>query len=212
MKDYIIVAIIGYLFGNIQAGYLLGKLVKKIDIRTLGQGNAGASNAVESLGWKFGAVVAFIDILKGIFAVLLVKHLFSVGFNKDGALLLYIAGYFAILGHIYPFFMNFKGGKGTATLIGMLLGMNPLYGIIAMFIIAGVTFASDYIAIGTLSLLVYVLFMTIFKDFGAGPIIISILGGLLSMKLHFPNFRRIQNGQETKLSTVLHRKKIPDVK
>ena len=212
MRDYIIVALIGYLSGNIQSAYLLGKLVKKVDIRTLGQGNAGASNAVEFLGWKFGAVVALIDILKGIFAVLFVKYLFSVGFNKEGALLLYTAGYFAILGHIYPFFMNFKGGKGTATLIGMLLGMNPLYGIIAMFIIAGVTFASDYIAIGTLSLLIYILFMTIFKDFGAGPVILTILGGLLSVKLHLPNFKRILNGQETKLSTVLHRKKAPDVK
>jgi len=212
MRDYIIVALIGYLSGNIQSAYLLGKLVKKVDIRTLGQGNAGASNAVESLGWKFGAVVALIDILKGIFAVLLVKYLFSVGFNKEGAFLLYLAGYFAILGHIYPFFMNFKGGKGTATLIGMLLGMNPLYGIIAMFIIAGVTFASDYIAIGTLSLLLYVLFMTIFKDFGAGPVILTILGGLLSVKHHLPNFKRIQNGQETKLSTVLHRKNAPDIK
>jgi acyl phosphate:glycerol-3-phosphate acyltransferase len=212
MRDYIIVALIGYLSGNIQSGYLLGKLVKKVDIRTLGQGNAGASNAVESLGWKFGVVVALIDIIKGIFAVLLVKHLFSVGFNKEGALLLYLAGYFAILGHIYPFFMNFKGGKGTATLIGMLLGMNPVYGIVAMFIIAGVTFASDYIAIGTLSLLFYVLFMTIFKELGAGPIIITILGGLLSLKIHLPNFRRIQNGEETKLSTVLHRKKEPELK
>ena len=207
MKDYIIVALIGYLLGNIQAGYLLGRFVKKVDIRTLGKGNAGASNAVESLGWKFGVVVALIDILKGVFTILLVKHLFSVGFNKDGALLLYIAGYFAILGHIYPFYMNFKGGKGTATLIGILLGMNPLYGVIAMFILAGVTFASDYIAIGTLSLLLYVLFLTFFKDFGAGPILFALLGGLLSFKLHAPNYKRILNGQETKVSTVLQKRK-----
>lgn len=200
-------ALIGYLLGNIQAGYLLGKLLKKVDIRTLGQGNAGASNAVESLGWKFGVLVALIDILKGVAAILLVKSMFSVGFNKEGALLLYTAGYFAILGHIYPFFMKFKGGKGTATLIGILLGMNPVYGIIAMFILAGVTFATDYIAIGTLSLLIYVLFMTIFKDLGLWPVMITIAGGLLSIWLHLPNFRRIQNGQETKLSTVLHRKK-----
>lgn len=200
-------ALIGYLLGNIQAGYLLGKLLKKVDIRTLGQGNAGASNAVESLGWKFGVLVALIDILKGVAAILLVKFMFSVGFNKEGAMLLYTAGYFAILGHIYPFYMKFKGGKGTATLIGILLGMNPVYGIIAMFILAGVTFATDYIAIGTLSLLFYVLFMTIFKDLGLWPVMITIAGGLLSIWLHLPNFRRIQNGQETRLSKVLHRNK-----
>lgn len=200
-------ALIGYLLGNIQAGYLLGKLLKKVDIRTLGQGNAGASNAVESLGWKFGVLVALIDILKGVAAILLVKFMFSVGFNKEGALLLYTAGYFAILGHIYPFYMKFKGGKGTATLIGILLGMNPIYGIIAMFILAGVTFATDYIVIGTLSLLFYVLFMTIFKDLGLWPVMITIAGGLLSIWLHLPNFRRIQNGQETRLSKVLNRNK-----
>lgn len=200
-------ALIGYLLGNIQAGYLLGKLLKKVDIRTLGQGNAGASNAVESLGWKFGVAVALIDILKGVAAILLVKSMFSVGFNKEGALFLYTSGYFAILGHIYPFYMKFKGGKGTATLIGILLGMNPVYGIIAMFILAGVTFATDYIAIGTLSLLFYVLFMTIFKDLGLWPVMITIAGGLLSIWLHLPNFRRIQNGQETRLSKVLHRNK-----
>ena len=65
MRDIFIAALIGYLLGNIQTGYLLGKLLKKVDIRTLGQGNAGASNAVESLGWKFGVLVALIDILKG---------------------------------------------------------------------------------------------------------------------------------------------------
>ncbi|MBO1266249.1 glycerol-3-phosphate acyltransferase [Proteiniclasticum sp. SCR006] len=207
MRDIFIAALIGYLLGNIQAGYLLGKLLKKVDIRTLGQGNAGASNAVESLGWKFGVLVALIDILKGVAAILLVKSMFSVGFNKEGALLLYTAGYFAILGHIYPFYMKFKGGKGTATLIGILLGMNPVYGIIAMFILAGVTFATDYIAIGTLSLLFYILFMTIFKDLGLWPVMFTLAGGLLSIWLHLPNFRRIQNGQETRLSKVLHRKK-----
>ena len=207
MRDLMLAALIGYLLGNIQAGYLLGKLLKKVDIRTLGQGNAGASNAVESLGWKFGVLVALIDILKGVAAILLVKFMFSVGFNKEGALLLYTAAYFAILGHIYPFYMKFKGGKGTATLIGILLGMNPVYGIIAMFILAGVTFATDYIAIGTLSLLIYVLFMTIFKDLGLWPVMITIAGGLLSIWLHLPNFRRIQNGQETRLSKVLHRNK-----
>ena len=133
--------------------------------------------------------------------------MFSVGFNKEGALLLYAAGYFAILGHIYPFFMKFKGGKGTATLIGILLGMNPIYGIISMFILAGVTLATDYIAIGTLSLLFYVLFLTIFKDLGLWPVMITMAGGLLSIWLHLPNFRRIHNGQETRLSKVLHRKK-----
>lgn len=207
MKDIIIVSIIGYLFGNIQTSYLLGKLVKKTDIRTLGQGNAGASNAVVSLGWKFGALVAFIDVLKGVLSILVVRHYFHAGLDQEGAILLYINGYTAILGHIYPFYMNFKGGKGTATLIGILLGMNPVYGVIGILIIVGVTFASDYIAIGTLALTLYVVFVTLFKDLGTIPLIISLLGGILSLKLHIPNYRRIQSGTETKLTEVLKKNK-----
>src|SRR5690554_5690347 len=136
MKEIIISAVIGYLLGNIQSAYILGKLIKKVDIRTMGQGNAGASNAVESLGWKFGALVAFIDVLKGAVSIFLVKQLFNVELNSEGAFLLYLAGYTAILGHIYPFYMNFKGGKGTATLIGILIGLNPIYGLIGILLIA----------------------------------------------------------------------------
>ena len=207
MRDFIIATVIGYLFGNIQTSYILGKYVKKIDIRTLGQGNAGASNAVESLGWKFGAVVAIVDVLKGVLAVLLVRPLFDAGFDAEGAPLLYIAGYSAVLGHIYPFFMNFKGGKGTATMIGVLLGLNPVYGLIGILVIISTTFITDYIAVGTLALVIYIAAMTFFKDLGLLPVAISVHGGLLSLKLHLPNYRRIQEGRETKLSNVLKRKK-----
>ena len=82
MKEIIISAVVGYLLGNIQAAYILGKLIKKVDIRTMGQGNAGASNAVESLGWKFGVLVAIIDVLKGAVSILLIKMLFKVELNS----------------------------------------------------------------------------------------------------------------------------------
>ena len=207
MQDYIVVAILGYLLGNFQASYIFGKLIKKVDIRTLGHGNAGASNAVESLGWKFGVLVAFLDVLKGIVSILLVKHFYKVGFDPDGALLLYINGYTVILGHIFPFYMGFKGGKGTATLIGIMLGMHPWVGLLGMGIIILVTFLTDYIAIGTLALTLYVIFTTIFKDLGPGPIIISILGALLSLRLHLINYKRISLGTEGRLSLVLKKKK-----
>lgn len=207
MKEIIISAVVGYLLGNIQAAYILGKLIKKVDIRTMGQGNAGASNAVESLGWKFGVLVGIIDVLKGAVSILLIKLLFDVELNSDGAFLLYLAGYTAILGHIYPFYMNFKGGKGTATLIGILLGMNPLYGLIGILIITATTFLTDYIVLGTAALTAYVVVLTYLKDFGPGALILSILGALLSMFLHRKNYKRIKLGTETRLSQVLGRKK-----
>lgn len=207
MKEIIISAVVGYLLGNIQAAYILGKLIKKVDIRTMGQGNAGASNAVESLGWKFGVLVAIIDVLKGAVSILLIKMLFKVELNSEGAFLLYLAGYTAILGHIYPFYMNFKGGKGTATLIGILLGMNPLYGLIGILFIAATTFLTDYIVLGTAALTTYVVVLTYLKDLGPGALILSILGALLSMFLHRKNYKRIKLGTETRLSKVLGRKK-----
>lgn len=207
MKEFIISAVIGYLLGNIQAAYILGKLIKKVDIRTMGQGNAGASNAVESLGWKFGALVAFIDVLKGAASIFLVKLLFDVELNSEGAFLLYLAGYTAILGHIYPFYMNFKGGKGTATLIGILLGLNPIYGLIGILLIASTTLLTDYIVLGTAALTTYVIVLTYLKDFGPGPLVLSILGAFLSMSLHLKNYRRIKLGTETRLSQVLRRNK-----
>ena len=207
MQDYIVVAILGYLLGNFQASYIFGKLIKKVDIRTLGHGNAGASNAVESLGWKFGVLVAVLDVLKGVASILLVKHFYKVGFNPDGALLLYINGYAVILGHIFPFYMGFKGGKGTATLLGIMLGMHPWVGLVGIGIVILVTFLTDYVAIGTLALTLYVIFTTIFRDLGPGPIIISILGALLSLKLHLINYKRISLGTEGRLSLVLRKKK-----
>ncbi|MGB4588592.1 MAG: glycerol-3-phosphate acyltransferase [Clostridiaceae bacterium] len=207
MRDYIIVAILGYLLGNFQASYIFGKLIKKVDIRTLGHGNAGASNAVESLGWKFGVLVAILDVLKGVISILLVKYFYKVGFDPDGALLLYINGYSVILGHIFPFYMGFKGGKGTATLIGIMLGMHPWVGFVGLGIIILVTYLTDYVAIGTLALTLYFVFTTIFKDLGPGPIIISSLGALLSLKLHLINYKRISLGTEGRLSLVLKKKK-----
>lgn len=202
MRDVLIVVIGGYLLGNLQASYLLGKWLKKVDIRTLGRGNAGASNAVESLGWKFGLAVAVIDILKGVLSIVLVKWFFNLAFDASGVFLLYLNGYSVILGHIFPFYMNFKGGKGTATLIGVLLGLDIWVGLIGLLIIITVTWLTDYIALGTLVLTVYVVLMTGFKGFGFYAVIISILGFFLSLKLHLPNYKRIKAGTESRLTKV----------
>lgn len=207
MRDYIIVIILGYLFGNIQAAYLLGKTIKKVDIRTMGHGNAGASNAVESLGKKFGFAVLLIDMLKGIVSILLVKAIFNVGFDSEGALLLYLNGYSVVLGHIFPFYMNFKGGKGTASMAGILLGLNIWIGLLGMLIVTVAAIVSDYIIIGTLALTIYIIGLTVFFDLGTGPILISIFGALLSLKLHLPNYKRVALGTEGRVSRVLKKRK-----
>lgn len=208
MKDLFIVAIIGYCFGNIQTSYWLARIVKKVDIRTLGKGNAGASNTFESLGWKYGVFVAFVDVLKGLLSILLVKNLYQVGLNPQGAFLLYLNGYCVILGHIFPFYMNFKGGKGTASLIGLMMGLNVWFGLAGIAVMVVVTFATQYVAVGTAVLVTFVVVVTVWMDWGVGAITLSLMGAVLSLYLHLPNYRRIAKGEESKLFAVLKKKSI----
>ena len=208
MKDLFIVAIIGYCFGNIQTSYWLARIVKKVDIRTLGKGNAGASNTFESLGWKYGVFVAFVDVLKGLLSILLIKTLYQVGLNPQGAFLLYLNGYCVILGHIFPFYMNFKGGKGTASLIGLMMGLNVWFGLAGIAVMVVVTLATQYVAVGTAVLVTFVVVVTVWMDWGVGAITLSLMGAALSLYLHLPNYRRIAKGEESKLFAVLKKKSI----
>ncbi len=119
VNQAIIAILIGYAFGCIQSAYFLSKMFGKMDIREHGSGNAGASNITAIMGLKYGFFVALIDILKGIFAVLVVKWIFP---NIPD--LAYLSGIMAIIGHIFPFYLKFRGGKGVATLVGMMIGLN----------------------------------------------------------------------------------------
>lgn len=206
MLDYFVVILLGYLLGNIQTAYLLGKLVKQVDIRTMGHGNSGTSNAVESLGWRFGVIVGLIDILKGVLSILLVKWFFNVSFDADGALLLYLNGLSVILGHNFPFFMGFKGGKGTATLVGVLWGLNPLFGFGSMIVVLIITLLTDYIVMGTMALLIYFVSATLYLDLGIGAVSIALAIVALSIKMHWPNFIRISKGQESRVRKVLRKR------
>ncbi len=207
MEKVAIVILIGYFLGTIQPAYILGKLIKKVDIRSLGYGNSGASNATQSLGIKFGVAVALIDILKGVVSILIVKQMYTLDFDSSGALLLYLNGYAVILGHIFPFYMNFKGGKGTASLVGILFGMNFIVGLIGILTITIATIVTDYIVLGTLALTVYVIGVTLYFNLGVGPVIIAIMGTLLSIWLHLPNYNRMKFGKESKVSSVIPFKK-----
>ena len=150
MIRYIISVIIGYLFGCIQTSYFIGKIIKKTDIRSLGNGNAGASNATKVFGWKYGIIVALIDIIKPIASIILIHYLWNNILAADELIFLkFLNGLGVILGHNYPFFMKFKGGKGTASLIGMLIAIDIKIAIIGIVLIVLTTIITDYIALGT---------------------------------------------------------------
>lgn len=202
----LVVPIIGYLFGCLQWSYILSKTFLKVDIRTLGGGNAGASNTVISLGWKWGILVAILDILKAIISVLIIKYLFKISYLETNIFLLYLNGLFVILGHDFPFFMGFRGGKGAASLFGMIVGIDYRFGIIGFFVIFLVTIITDYIAIGTLCLNLFLLSFTIYFKLGYGPIIISLILTFIAFYLHIPNIKSIMKKEEKGLRGVLKKK------
>ena len=124
----VIAILIGYLFGCIQAAFILSKLVGKMDIREHGSGNAGASNITTIMGVKYGFIVGLVDVLKGLFAVLVIKWIYPG--SPD---LAYLSGIMAILGHIFPIYLKFKGGKGVSTSFGVALGLWPYFTVCASF-------------------------------------------------------------------------------
>lgn len=203
MLSYLVIIIIGYLFGCIQSAYIYGRAVKKVDIRTLGQKNAGATNAAQSLGISIGVIVVILDILKAVAAAALVKYLFPQLMETDGMLPIYVSGASVVLGHNYPFFMNFKGGKGTASTVGMLFSINMMLGALSMLVILVLTIVTDYIVFGTLGLLLLLIGATIFYDFGLPSLVIAILLSLQSIYKHLPNFKRILRKEEKGLRATI---------
>ena len=197
---------IGYLFGCFQTSYFISKKFGKQDIRDIGSGNAGASNITSEMGWKFGIITAILDILK---AFLPVKFILILLPNTNQQFeLMAIAGMGAILGHIYPFFINFKGGKGIASYIGTLLAINFKVGLIAIILLCLITIITDYVAIGSIFLYLVVPIVIIFSgNYSKIVIICSLILLIVGMIKHVINIQRIMDGKETGLRSVIYKNK-----
>ena len=203
MERYALIIILGYIFGCLQWSYILGKILKKEDIRTLGVGNAGASNTVTVFGWKMGLAVAILDISKAIISIIVIRHVLKA----SDMLSLYLNGTSVILGHNYPFFMGFKGGKGTASTVGMLLAINLKLGLLGMLVILAVTIFTDYIALGTMALVIFFVFATFYLGYGPACIILTIFIASLSAYKHIPNMKRILSHNENGLRNAIKNKR-----
>lgn len=189
--QYILVSLIFYFIGSFSPAYLTAKYVQGIDIREVNSKNAGASNITMTLGFRYGAFVAILDIVKGILPIIILRILFP-----DNHLMWFTGGISTVLGHVFPFYLGFRGGKGTATFIGVLLATNPVLGLVLSLILIVATIATDYIAIGTLFLILLAPIMLIIFDYQLGAIIWVIVYSLLSFYKHFGNFVRIYRKQE----------------
>ena len=201
VSQAIFAILIGYAFGCIQPAYFLSKVVGKMDIREQGSGNAGASNVTAIMGWKYGFIVGLIDILKGIFAVLVVKWIYPG--NPD---LAYLSGIMAILGHIFPFYMKFRGGKGVATLVGMMFGLNWKLGILFVLLVALPALLADYIVVGSFTAFIALPIVTYILSYPIVFTLMSICLTILCFYLHRANIQRIINKEELKIRAVIKRK------
>jgi len=194
----IICLTLGYIFGCFSTGYLVGKM-NKVDIRKYGSGNAGTTNALRTLGAKAGALTLFGDMLKAIIPILLVRFLI---FPEEEAVQLFAlyTGLGVVLGHNYPVWMGFKGGKGIAATSGVMAAFDP-YIILFGFPLFAISVAiTRYVSVGSLLLAVLFPIWIFIRYFGdIHMLIISILFMVLAIIKHRTNIKRILNKTENKL-------------
>ena len=196
---------IGYLFGLIQTGYIYGK-IKNVDIRKHGSGNAGTTNALRTLGWKAGVITFVGDCMKCVFAVLVVQLLFL----QEPRQMLYsmYAGLGAVLGHNFPFYLKFKGGKGIASTAGLILALHPDMFLIVAVVFIGIVLLTQYVSLGSIIIMILFVVMVVLKgEFGMLLLpyrdlyeyyAIAIVLMLLAIWRHRANIKRLINGTENK--------------
>ena len=199
MIKFLIFAVIAYIFGSLPCGVWLGKGVKNIDIREYGSKNSGATNAYRILGPKYGIMVLILDALKG-YVPLYIASLLGIG-----GIYIILLGLVAILGHTFSFFLQFKGGKGVATSLGVFLFLMPkVVGILVLVFIL-VVGISKYISLGSvvcaalLPILAY--FMPVRDSATRIPlVIISLVVGIFVIYKHKANIQRLMEGKENKFN------------
>lgn len=193
---YLIVIALAYLIGTSSMTLYLSKL-QNVNMRAGGSGNLGASNAVLLMGWKAGVLVALHDIGKAVLAVWLAQWLFPA-LPYVGA----VAGVCSVLGHIFPFYLKFKGGKGFASYFGMTLALNWRLALVLFFVVLAVTFLTDYIVVGTVTTTLSVpAYLGIAQKDWILPCILLIASAVIWYK-HRENFVRIFNGTEIGLKSA----------
>ena len=205
----VVCMIVGYLFGCIQTGYIVGR-VNKIDIRDYGSGNSGTTNTLRTLG-KTAAIITFLgDAVKGLVAVNLARYVIMPAFHVEGeAYLWLLTGFAVVLGHNFPFYMNFKGGKGIAASVGMLIAFDWRLFFLCAVVFFTVFFLSHFVSLA--SLLAYFFFVVGViasgqmgrYDVPASVLhemyIVAFLLMLLAFWRHRANIKRLATGTENKI-------------
>ena len=190
----LLVLLISYFIGNISTAYIMGKLIKKSDIRTMGSGNAGATNALRVYGKAFGAMTLVLDALKGVLAVYIGNKL--LGYN--GALIGALA---VVIGHDWPVVLNFKGGKGIATSIGVLFYLHWPTALACVVLGIGVIIITRYVSLASLMAagLVPIIGLIFKRPFDMKFFLVTLILGSIAIYKHKDNIERLRKGTESKL-------------
>lgn len=208
MVTYFIVAIVAYLLGSISFSVIITKKMAGFDVREKGSGNAGTTNVLRTVGKKAAIITLICDILKGVVAILLALLAGYIIKGLDNALLVQLAGIFVILGHTFPIFFKFKGGKGIATSLGVLLMINWQIGLICLVFAIILIILTKMVSVGSIAAAILFPVLVIFinqnyivaESSNWSYLIFSIIIVLLVILNHRENIKRILNGTENKIS------------
>ena len=207
MATYIIVAVLAYAIGSINFSVLISRKMAGFDVREKGSGNAGTTNVLRAVGLKAAIITLICDILKGIIAVLIAFWIGNISQTADKALLIQIAGILVVVGHTFPVFFEFRGGKGIATALGVLLITNWKIGLICLVFAVILIAITRMVSVGSMSAAVLFPVLTLFigdnfivTQAGIKYFIYSLILATFVIFNHRENIKRIMNGTENKIS------------
>lgn len=192
----VVVYVFAYLMGSIPTAYWYAKYFHGIDIRQHGSGNVGATNSLRVLGKKAGIIVLIFDLLKGLLPVLIAR---SLGFSEEQTFLI---GIVCILGHIWSVFANFKGGKGIATSLGVILAVSPAGAGISLVVFVAIVYFTKYVSLASmLAGLAFVFYYLVFNFEQTNMSLIAFGLFMLLVFTHRENIKRLVAGRESKISS-----------
>lgn len=206
MVIYILIAIIAYAIGSINFSVIFSKKFAGFDVREKGSGNAGTTNMLRSVGKKAAAITLICDVLKGVVSILIAIFLGWLFKVENASLLVQIAGIAVVIGHTFPIFFGFKGGKGVATSLGILLMTNWQIGLICLVFGVVMIVLTRMVSLGSCTAAVLFPVLTLFIDEhyiiaqGSSYFIFSIILAVIVLFNHRSNIKRILSGKENKIS------------
>lgn len=204
MIECAVMAIIAYLIGSINFSVIISKKIAGFDVREKGSGNAGTTNMLRSVGKKAAAVTLVCDILKGVVAILIALIIGKIINSVETSVLVQTAGIAVILGHTFPIFFKFKGGKGVATSLGVLIMSNWQIGLICLVFAILLIVLTQMVSVGSIAAAILYPVLTLFIPQNyiveGNYIIYSILLAVLIVFNHRENVKRLLNGTENRIS------------